>query len=82
LYCLALPYRTQDLELKLLAIDVFRIYIIELVVAAFQKQKTTVSIIPGGCTGFIQVLDIVLNQLLKRLIKEEADMYYNQNIKE
>jgi hypothetical protein len=81
LYCLALPYRTCNLESKLLAIDIFRAYITELVTTAFQKQKTTISIIPEGCTGFIQVLDIVLNQPLKRLIKEEADIYYNQNIK-
>jgi uncharacterized membrane protein (DUF485 family) len=82
LYCLALLYRTQDLEPKLLAINIFRVYITEPVIAAFQKQKTTVSIIPGSCTGFIQILDIVLNQLLKKFIKEEADIYYNQNIKE
>ena len=51
------------------------------VTSAFQKQKTTISIIPGGCTGFVQVLDIVLNQPLKRLIKEEADEHYDTNIK-
>jgi hypothetical protein len=52
-----------------------------LVISAFQKQKTTISMILGGYTGFVQVLDVALNQPLKKLIKEEADEHYDTNIK-
>jgi hypothetical protein len=34
------------------------------VIAAFKKLKTIVSLIPSRCIDFIQVLDIVLNQLM------------------
>jgi hypothetical protein len=44
--------------------------------------KTTVLLILGSCTSFVQVLDIVLNQLIKMLIKQEADNYYNTHIKQ
>jgi hypothetical protein len=52
------------------------------VITVFKKLKATVLLIPGSCTGFVQVLDIVLNQLLKIFIKEEADNYYNTYIKQ
>jgi hypothetical protein len=81
LYRLASPYGTWDIEPKLLALDAFRAHMIALVISAFQKQKTTISMILGGYTSFVQVLDVALNQPLKRLIKEEADEHYDANIK-
>lgn len=80
-YRLASPYGTRDIEPKLLALDAFRAHMIALVISAFQKQKTTISMILGGYTSFVQVLDVALNQPLKRLIKEEADEHYDANIK-
>ena len=32
------------------------------------------SLIPAGCTGLIQVLDICINKVLKEMIKDELDM--------
>jgi hypothetical protein len=63
----------RDIELKLLTINVFQAHSTVKVMAAFKRLKTTVSLIPIRCTGFVQVLDMVLNQLMKMLIKEEAD---------
>ena len=47
-----------------------------------KEQKTTLSVIPGGCTGYIQPLDVSLNKLLKDLIQEEMDNYYDQHIED
>jgi hypothetical protein len=41
-----------------------------------------VSIIPKGCTGMVQVLNVSINKLLKDLIKEEQDNYYDRYIKQ
>jgi hypothetical protein len=49
---------------------------------AFKNFKTTVSFIPGRCTGFVQVLDIALNQLMKMFIKQETDDHYNTYIEQ
>ncbi|OBT71594.1 hypothetical protein VF21_09541 [Pseudogymnoascus sp. 05NY08] len=50
--------------------------------ASFKALRTTVSLIPGGCTGFVQVLDVALNQLMKMLIKQEADDHYDAHIQQ
>jgi hypothetical protein len=39
-----------------------------------------VSVIPEGCTGIVQVLDVSLNKPLKALIKEEQDNHYDCHI--
>lgn len=35
--------------------------------------------IPGGCTGYVQPLDIAINKPLKTLVKAAADMHYERN---
>jgi hypothetical protein len=40
------------------------------------------SVILSGCTGYVQVLDVSLNKLLKDLIKEEHDNHYNLHVEE
>jgi hypothetical protein len=45
--------------------------------SALKQQKVTVSVIPRGCTGYVQPLDVSLNKPLKDLIKEEQDNYFN-----
>ena len=67
-YRLCSPFGVRDIEPKLLAIDAFRAYNTTEVMAAFKKLKTIVSLIPSGCIGFIQVLDVALNKLMKMLI--------------
>jgi hypothetical protein len=73
------PFGFRDIEPKLLAIDAFRAYNTVEVIAAFKKLKTTVSLIPGGCIGFV---DVALNQPMKMLIKEEADDHYDTHIEQ
>jgi hypothetical protein len=76
------PFSSRDTEPQLLAIDAFRAHNTLEVIGALQKLKATVSLIPSGCTGFVQVLDIALNQPMKILIKQEADDHYDTHIKQ
>jgi hypothetical protein len=73
-------YKPQDKEPRLLSLDVFAPQMTKLVLDEFKKLNCTTSFIPGGCTGFIQVLNIALNQPLKELVKQAADDHYNANI--
>jgi hypothetical protein len=81
-YRLCSPFGVRDIEPKLLAIDAFRAHNTTEVMAAFKKLKTTVSLIPGGCTGFVQVLDVALNKPMKMLIAQEADDHYDAHIEQ
>jgi hypothetical protein len=38
-----------------------------------KKLNITVSIIPRGCTGYVQVLDVTVNKIMKQYIKEFKD---------
>lgn len=38
-----------------------------------KSHDITPSLIPSGCTGLIQVLDVSVNKPLKELIREELD---------
>ena len=44
--------------------------------------NTTTSIIPGGCTGYVQVLDVSVNKIIKDLIKQFKEDHYDANPKE
>lgn len=46
---------------------------------AFAKLKVTLSLIPGGCTGYVQVLDVLINKLIKQYIEEYEDLWVEQN---
>jgi hypothetical protein len=52
----------------------------KLVLNEFKKLNYTTSFILGGCIGFIQVLNIALNQPLKELVKQATDDHYDANI--
>lgn len=43
-----------------------------------KKLNCTSSYIPGGCTGFLQVLDISLNKLLKEMIAQATEDHYDK----
>jgi hypothetical protein len=38
-----------------------------------KKLNVTVSIILGGCTRYVQVLDVTVNKIMKQYIKEFED---------
>ncbi|KAL5325554.1 hypothetical protein ACEPPN_006681 [Leptodophora sp. 'Broadleaf-Isolate-01'] len=46
----------------------------------FLKLNVTLSLIPGGCTGYVQVLDVAINSLLKAIIKELEEVHIDQNL--
>jgi hypothetical protein len=43
----------------------------------FKKLNTTVSIIPRGCTGYIQLLDVSVNKIIKDIIQQCEEDHYN-----
>jgi hypothetical protein len=45
--------------------------------AELMKINTTVSIIPRGCTGYVQVLDVSINKIIKNSITEQEEAYYD-----
>ena len=67
-------------EPRLLSLDAFVAHLTPAIRTHVRKNRTTLSIIPGGYIGYIQVLDVSLNKPLKALIKEEYNDHYNQHI--
>jgi hypothetical protein len=65
-----------------LSLNAFSAHLTPAVRRALKVEKTTLSIIPGGCTGIVQVLDVSINKTLKDLIKEEQDNHYDQHIEQ
>jgi len=49
---------------------------------AFKKLNVTLSIIPGGYTGYVQVLDVLINKLINKLIKAYIEEYEDQWVEE
>ena len=45
----------------------------------FKMLNTTISIILGGCTGYVQVLDVTVNKIIKQYIEEAEDEWINKN---
>ena len=43
------------------------------------KLKVTLSLIPGSCTGYVQVLDVLINKLIKAYIEEYEDLWIEEN---
>jgi hypothetical protein len=66
----------------LLCMDAFKAYLTLAVSTVLKQQGVVLSVILGGCTGFVQPLDVSLNKLLKDLIKDEQDRHFNKNITE
>src|SRR4030081_131324 len=48
----------------------------------FKRLNCTTSYIPGGCTGFVQVLDVSLNKPLKAQAWKELHEKYKSTIVE
>lgn len=50
--------------------------------AEFARLNVTLSLIPGGCTGYVQVLDVAINSLLKAIIKELEEVHIDQHLEQ
>jgi hypothetical protein len=48
----------------------------------FTKLNTTLSIIPGGCTGYVQVLDVSVNKLIKQYIEEAEEAWIDKHMEQ
>jgi hypothetical protein len=48
----------------------------------FTKLNTTLSIIPSGCTSYVQVLDVLVNKIIKNYIEELEQEHYDNNIED
>lgn len=76
-YRRATPYTDRSLEkTRLLVMDTFSAHLTEEVRDEMKKMRIAGSYIPGGCTGYVQPLDVALNKPLKQLIKEASDRHY------
>jgi len=58
-----------DGQSTLLAIDLFQAHQIAEVLYTFRDNDITVSLIPGGCTGLVQPLDVSINRPFKDILK-------------
>ena len=47
-----------------------------------KKLNTTISVIPSSCTSYVQPLDVLVNKIIKDIIKQCEEDYYNANPKE
>jgi hypothetical protein len=50
------------------------------ILAKLKELLVTRSIIPGGCTGYVQVADLVFNKLLKDFIRDREQAWIEQNL--
>jgi hypothetical protein len=48
-------------------------------VEELKKLNTTVSMVPPGATGYVQVLDSFANKKIKKLIQEQEEAYYDKH---
>jgi hypothetical protein len=81
-YQFSLAYSNLGIKREpcLLCIDAFKAYLTLAVSTVLKQQGVVLSVIPGGCTGFVQPLDVSLNKLLKDLIKDKQDKHFDKNI--
>jgi hypothetical protein len=85
------PYLPSNMEPQLLILDAFAPYKkstkkdeeeVEDLVDEFKKLNTAISVIPRGCTSYIQPLDVSINKIMKNIIKQCKEDHYNANSKE
>jgi hypothetical protein len=48
----------------------------------FKKLNTTISVIPRGCTSYVQPLDVSINKIMKSIIQQCEKDHYDANPEE
>ena len=67
---------------RLLTMDSFTAQKTDKVLQKLREINTIPSLIPGGCTGYVQVLDVAVNKPFKDLVKEYSEIHYDLHSKE
>ena len=65
-------------EQRFLVWDSFKCHISEDIKEHLRKMKTTMGVIPGGCTKFLQPLDVSINKPFKAFFREYYDAWYRK----
>jgi hypothetical protein len=55
---------------------------VEDLVDEFKKLNTTISIIPRGCTSYVQLLDVLVNKIIKDIIWQCEEDHYDAYAKD
>jgi len=63
----------DKLQPAILALDAARFHHTSEVLSLLKESDITPSLIPGGCTSLIQVIDVSVNRPLKQIIQDELD---------
>ena len=66
-------------EQRFLVWDSFKCHISEDIKEHLRKMKTTMRVIPGGCTKFLQPLDVSINKPFKSFFREYYDEWYRKD---
>jgi hypothetical protein len=78
-YAVGSAFLTREHEPRLLSLDAFAPQMTAAVRDEFKKLNCETSYIPGGCTGFVQVLDVALNKMIKDMVAQAAEDHYDQH---
>jgi len=96
-YSAASAYPQRDREPRLLCLDAFALHknqgrkakrkeseeaLQQELRNELEKLNFTTSIIPRGCTGYVQVLDVSVNKIIKQYIEEAEDIHIDQHIEQ
>ena len=73
-------YGSFSFNKRMLVWDSFKCYINEEVKTIVKKQNSIMAVIPGGCTKFLQPLDVSINKPFKEIFREKYDAWYREGI--
>ena len=68
-----------DKSQKLLVLDVHQAQKTELVKATFKNCRTSMAMVPPGCTSLVQPLDVSINKPFKQYLEEASEEHYYNN---
>ncbi len=72
----AYPFQTLT-KPRLLTLDAFTAHKTAGVPQKLRETNTVPSFIPGGCAGYVQVLDVAVNKPFKEPVKEYSEIHYD-----
>ena len=73
-------YGSFSFNKRMLVWNSFKCHISEEVKSIVEKQNSIMVVIPGGCTKFLQHLDVSINKPFKEIFREKYDAWYREGI--